>query len=453
MRIVILGAGAVGSHLAKMLRTEGNEITVIDNDSTRLSNLDSTTDVRTIQGNPSSTAFLKDAGVARADLFIAVYPSTMQETNIVCALLAKKLGAAKVLARVNDEEYLSEENRRLFSEMGIDLMFYPERFAADEIFAQLKRSSSSETMDFANGKLQISVFKLDEDSPLLDLTLGEFVSQLSAAQLEQFRIIALSRGNTTIIPNQNTVFQFNDLVFTFSGKEAVDLLVKYFGQSTLQVNKVMIMGGNAIAEMLAEDLNAKGIQVKMIEKKHEKCIYLWEKLNDDIEIVNGDGRNSDFLFEEGINECDAFVSLTGSDETNVLACVVAKKMGVPRTVAEVENMEYVNLAEEMGVDCVINKKLITAANIFRFTLGGKARFVKYMRGTNAEVIEYTASPGSSITKAPLREIKFPEGAIIGGVIRGDDAFIAVGRTQIMPNDRVAIFALPDSIKSVDKFFK
>lgn len=453
MRIIILGAGAVGSHLAKMLRGEGNDITVIDNDEGRLGGLSQGLDVRVIQGNPSSTKVLKDAGVDKADLFIAVYPSTLQETNIVGSLLAKNLGAAKVLARVNDEEYLSAENRLMFNEMGIELLFYPERIAADEIVAQLKRSSSSETMDFARGKLQISVFKLNEDSPLLDLSLSEFVAQLDAAQLEQFRIIAISRGNNTIIPGPETVFQYNDLVFTFSRQEGVELLVKYFGQSTLQVEKVMIIGGNAIAAMLAAELYSQGIEVKLVEKNHDRCIELWEKLDDNIEIVNGDGRNSDFLFEEGISSCDAFVALTGSDETNVLSCVAAKKLGVPRTVAEVENMEYLHLAEELGVDSVINKKLITAASIFRFTLSGKARFVKYMRGTSAEVIEYTASQGSHITKAPLKDIKFPNGAIVGGVIRADEAFIAVGSTQIQPNDRVAIFALPESVKGIDKLFK
>ena len=453
MKIVIQGAGKVGSHLAKMLRSEGNDITIIDDDESRLGKLTSAVDVRTILGNPSSTAVLTKAGVGKCDLFIAVYPSTQQETNIVGALLAKRLGAAKVLARVNDEEYLSPDNRLMFNELGIELLFYPERIAADEIVAQLKRSSSSETMDFGHGQLQISLFKLDENSPLLDLRLSEFVAKLSKEELDQFRIIAISRGNNTIIPTPDTLFQYDDMVFTFSRQEGLELMVKYFGQSTIQVEKVMIVGGNEVAEMLAADLLAMGISVKLIEIDHDRCLKLTEKLDDDIEIVNGDGRNSDLLFDEGINECDAFVALTGRDETNVLTCVVAKKMGVPRTVAEVENTEYIRLAEEMGVDSVINKKLITADKIYRFTLGGKARFVKYMRSTNAEVIEYTAEAGSAITRKALKDISFPSGAIIGGIIRDDDAFIAVGDTIIQAGDRVAVFALPDSIKAVDKLFR
>ena len=453
MRIVILGAGKVGSHLAKMLRGEGNDITIIDDNEARLSKLGSALDIRTIQGNPSSTKILNKAGVAKCDLFIAVYPSTLQETNIVGALLAKHLGAPKVLARVNDEEYLSEDNLLMFNQLGIELLFYPERIAANEIVAQLKRSTTSETMDFGKGQLQVSLFKLDENSPLLDLKLSEFASKLNKEEAELFRIIAIARGNNTIIPGPDTVFQYDDMVYTFSRKEGVDLMVKYFGQSTVQVQKVMIVGGNEVAGMLASALNSKGIDVKLIEIDHNRCLQLTEDLDDDIEIVNGDGRNSDLLFEEGINECDAFVALTGSDETNVLTCVVAKKMGVPRTVAEVENTEYIRLAEEMGVSSVINKKLITADKIYRFTLGGKARFVKYMRGTNAEVIEYTATPSSSIIKKPLKDISFPNGAIIGGIIREDDAFIAVGDTQIQAGDRVAVFALPDSIRSIDKLVR
>ena len=453
MRIVIQGAGAVGSHLAKMLREEGNDVTIIDDNEVRLSKLTSSLDIRAIQGNPSSTLVLRKAGVDKCDLFIAVYPSTQQETNIVGALLAKRLGAAKVLARVNDEEYLSPDNKLMFNELGIELLFYPERIAADEIVSQLRRTTSSETMEFAHGQLQISLFRLDENSPLLDLKLSEFVQQLSKEEQEQFRIVAISRNNNTIIPGPDNVFQYNDLVYTFSRPEGVDLLIKFFGQRTLKVDKVMIVGGNEIAEMLAAELHSLGIDVKLIEIDRDRALELTEKLNDDIEIVNGDGRNSDLLIEEGINECDAFVALTGSDETNVLTCVVAKKMGVPRTVAEVENTEYVRLAEEMGIDNVVNKKLITAAKLYRFTLGGKARFVKYMRGTNAELIEYTAEAGSPVTRKALRDIKFPHGALVGGVIRDEEVFIAVGDTRIEAGDRVAVFALPHCIQAVDKLFR
>lgn len=453
MNIVIEGAGEVGSHLAKMLRAESNAVTVIDNDAQRLASLSAYTDVETFEGNPSAIETLRAAGVPKADLFIAVYPFATQEVNIVGALLAKQLGAAKVIARINDESYLSPENKLIFKELGIELMFYPEKSAADEIVSFLKHNSTAETMDFARGKLQIAVFKLDEDSPMVDLKLGDFIKMLTPEELLQFRVLAISREEKTIIPKLDTKFHFGDLVFTISKREGVPSLYKCFGKANTAVSSVMILGGNDMSAMLAKTLDNQGVRVKIIEKDKDRCIALTERLPNSVLIVNGDGRDPDVLSDEGISEYDAFVALTGNDEANVLACVVAKKLGIGRTVAEVENIDYMRLAEEMGVDTVINKKLITAGRIFKFTLSGKARFVRYMNGTNAEVMEYTAAPGSQITKGALKDINFPQNAIIAGVIRGSETFIAVGDTVIEPYDRVALFAMPDSIRLIDKFFK
>lgn len=453
MKIVIEGAGEIGSHLAKMLRAEANEVTVLDNDDERLTALRAYADVETFLGNPSSIKALRDAGVAKADLFIAVYPFTTQEVNIVGALLAKQLGAKRVVARINDEDYLAAENRLLFKELGIELMFYPEKSAADEIVNSLKHVASSDSMDFAHGKLQISVFKIDEESPMVDLRLSEFIQTMTPEETTLFRIIAISRDQKTIIPKYDTKFQYGDLVFTVSKREGLASIMKYFGRAEKSVDKVMILGGTPIAEMVARSLAPHISSVKIIEKDKDRCLALTEHLPDSVVIVNGDGRNSDFLFEEGIRDFDAFIALTSNDESNVLSCVVAKKFGVTRTVAEVENIEYIRLAEEMGVDTVINKKLITAGKIFKFTLSGKARFVKYMSGSNAEIIEYTVAPGSAITKKPIKELDFPAGAIIAGVVRGSESFIAVGDTLIEDYDRVAIFALPQTIKAIDKFFR
>ena len=453
MKIVIEGAGEIGSHLAKMLRAEANDVTVIDNDAHRLSALSGYADVETFLGNPSSITALRDAGVARADLFIAVYPFTTQEVNIVGALLAKQLGAKKVIARINDEDYLAAENRLLFKELGIELMFYPEKSAADEIVSSLKHVSSSDTMDFAHGKLQISVFKIDEDSPMVDLRLEEFIQMMTPEETSLFRIIAISREEQTIIPKFDTKFLFGDLLFTVSKREGMKSIIKYFGKADKSVNRVMILGGTPLGEMVARALAPSMEAVKIIEKDKERCVALSERLPDTVMISNGDVSNSDFLYEEGIRDYDVFIALTESDESNVLSCVVAKKFGVPRTVAEVENIEYIRLAEEMGVDTVINKKLVTAGKIFKFTLSGKARFVKYMSGSNAEILEYTVAPGSAVTRKPLKDLNFPANAIIAGVVRGSESFIAVGDTVIEDYDRVAILALPQSIREIDKFFK
>lgn len=453
MKIVIEGAGEVGSHLAKMLREESNEVTVIDDDAARIARLSSYADVETVIGNPSSIQVLKDAGVDKADLYIAVYPFSAQEINIVSAILAKHLGAAKVIARINEEEYLTPDNKLLFKEVGIELMCYPEKNASDEIVYQLKHAMASETMDFARGKLQISVFKVDENSQMLDYKLSEFMAMLKPGEAEIFRIIAINRDGNTIIPGASTKFLFGDLIYAVCRKEGAEKLASYLGKGGLEVHSVMIYGGGAIGAMVATTLSRQGINVKLLEKDKDRCIELTEKLPADVQIVNGDGRNSDFLYEEGISEFDAFLALTPGDETNVLACVVAKKFGVMRTIAEVENIEYIHLAEEMGVDSIINKKLIMANRIFKFTLSGRARFVKYLTDSKAEVIEYTVAPGCAVTKAPIRDLKFPQDAIIAGVIRGNDAIIAVGDTLIEAYDRVAVFALPQSVKEVDRLFK
>ena len=452
MKIVIAGAGEVGSHLAKMLNNETNEITVIDTRQERLDALSATTDVITVEGNPSAIQTLKEAGADYADLFIAVNPSESQDVNIVSAMLAKKLGSKKATARINNEEYLSYENKYIFTEMGIDLMFYPEKIATNEICDLLRRTATTESLEFARGKLQVASFKLEEDSQLVGMNMAEF-SATAANEGLAFRVVAISRKEQTIVPTFDTKFKYHDLVFIISTRDGMDMLMRYVGKHDIMVRNLMILGGSPIGEMLAHQLSKQMDSIKLIEMNKEKCLDLSEKMPSNVIVVNGDGRNSDLLLEESIREYDAFVAVTNNSETNILACVAAKNLGVERTIAEVENLEYIKLAERMGVDAVVNKKLITAGRIFKFTLSNKVRFIKYMSGTNAEVLEYIVAPDTAITKKTLKEMNFPKGAIIGGIIRGNESFIAVGDTQIQAYDRVAVFSLPEVVKDVDRFFK
>ena len=455
MKIIIEGAGQVGSHLAKMLSHEGGDITVIDDNETRLQRLSAVADVVTVLGDPSSITVLRDAGCQKADLFIAVNPTTTQTVNIVSSLLAKRLGSKRVIARIDDEAYLLPENKLMFKDMGIDMLFYPEKIASDEIIDMLKHTASTDSMDFARGKLQLVVFRLDDDSPVLDMKVAEFTAAMTAASSQaQLRIIAIARKGETVIPKFDTRFTYNDHLYILAKREGIPAILKFLGKDDIEVDKVMILGGSEIGEMVAAQLARQQLDaVKVIDIDKDRCRELTEKLPSEVMVANGDARNSDFLVEEGIREYDALVSVTGNDEANILACVVAKKFGVSRTIAQVENLEYVRLAEDMGVDVVINKKLITAGRIFKFTLSDKVRFVRYMSGTDAEVLEYTAAPDSKVTKGLLKDIGFPRNAIIGGVIRGSESFIAVGDTRIEPYDRVAVFALPDTVKEVDRFFK
>ena len=448
MKIIIAGAGDVGTHLAKMLSTNSNNITVIDEKKERLMTLSEYADIITVEGQPSSIAVLKEAGAEDADLFIAVSPNDSQEVNIVSAILAKQMGAKKVTSRVDNEEYLSYENKLLFTQMGIDLLFYPEKSAAFEISELLKKSGTTEFMEFTRGKLQMVVFRLDDGAPLIDKKVEDM---LTGESYTPYKTVAIARNDVTIIPDKETRFMEKDLVFVICTKEGVNQAMKFSGKMDIEIRKLMIMGGGRIGQMLAARMENSVELIKIIEKKRERCEYLAEVLSKSL-IVNGDCTNTDLLLEEDVKDFDAFVSVTGSSEANILSCVIAKRMGVPKTIAEVENIEYIKLAEEMGVDAVINKKLITASRIFRFTLSNKVRSIKCLNGSDAEVLEFIVNPDSLITKGAIKDLKFPKEAIIGGIIRGNESFIANPYNIIKPYDRVVVFALPQVLSKVNKFF-
>ena len=290
MRIVIAGAGEVGSHLAKMLSNESNDITVIDSDQGRLDSLSAIADIVTVNGNSSEIGVLREAGVPEADLFIAVNPSESQDVNIVSAILAKKLGSRKVTARVNTEEYLSFENKNIFTEMGIDLLFYPEKIAANEIVDLLRHNASTDSMDFARGRVQMSVFKVEDDSPLLDMNVLDLSRHATSEDL-QFRVVAISRNNSTIIPKVDTKFKYHDLVYIISKREGTQMLMKLIGMVNLEVNKVMILGGSHTAEMVARQIIGKVNVIKIIDNNKSRCLELSETLGDKVAVINADGRN------------------------------------------------------------------------------------------------------------------------------------------------------------------
>ncbi len=448
MKIVIAGAGEVGSHLAKMLSNEYNDLTIMDSDESRLNKLAEMADVVIVQGKPTSIATLEQAGVRNADLFIAVSPAQEQDVNLISALLAKKMGAKKVTARINNDEYMQYENKLLFTELGIDLLFYPEKIASYEIIDLLKQTGTTEFMEFARGILQMVVFRLDDGAPLIKKCFSDLVSTSGEPQ---YKAVAIARNGTTIIPTPDTKFIQNDLVFVICTRSGVKEAMSFSGKNEIDIKRLMIVGGGRIGEMLARKMQSSVEQIKIVEYKKERCEYLADTLDKAL-IINGDGRNSDLLLEEGVKDMDAFVAVTSSSETNILSCVAAKRMGVPKTIAEVENIEYIKLAEGMGVDAVINKKLITAGRIFRFTLSNKVRSIKCLNGSDAEVLEFIVNPSSIITKGAIKDLHFPQEAIIGGIIRGNDSFIATEDFIIKPYDRVVVFALPQVLSKVNKFF-
>ena len=447
MRIIVAGAGEIGSHLAKMLSMEYHEITVISPDEESLERISGESDIITVEGISSSIETLQKARIANADLFIAVNPDSEQDINIVSSILAKKLGAKKVTARINNEEYQKNENRILFTDLGIDSLFYPEKIAATEIVNLLKQNTASEFMNYSHGKLQLIVYKLEECSPMVDRT----VAELRERTQNLFRSVAISRDNKTIIPKSATRFKVGDVVYLVSKKEGMEQALSLSGKSKVSVRNLMILGGGRIGEMVAKAMEKQVENIKLIDIDPEKCAHLSEVLDKTL-VINGDGRNSDLLMEEGLKDMEAFIAVTSSSETNILSCVVAKRMGISKVIAEVENFEYIKLAEEMGVDSVINKKLITAGKIFRFTLSNKVRSIKVLNGTDAVVLEFIVNTNSKITTGKLKDLHFPEEAIIGGFVRGNESFIADSESTIRPYDQVVVFANPEAVDKVDKFF-
>lgn len=445
MNIIVAGAGEVGVHLAKMLSNEYHDIVIIDSNDDLLRLLDSNADVTTVNGSATNISTLMEAGIKKADLFIAV--THYEETNIIAAVLGKRLGAKKVIARIDNYEYLEPNNKEIFLNLGIDYLFYPEKIAAREIIGLLGQTSSTEYVDFSNGKLSLIVFKLEEGAPVVDKTLLQATHDNEKLE---YRAVAISREGETIIPLGNDQFQSGDLVYVISNQSGIKEMQKYSGKTNIDVHNLMILGGSRIGVRVAKELENHA-NIKLVEVDKDKSIRLAEILQNTL-VINGDGRNTDLLLEEGLRNMDAFVAVTGNSETNILSCMLAKRMGVKKTIAEIENLDYIKLAESVGIDTVINKKLITASRIFRFTMSTDVQAIKCLTGSEAEVLEFIVKPGAAVTKGPVKHINFPKDAIIGGVVRGDVAFIAKGITEIKAYDRVVVFALPSAINKIGKYF-
>ena len=445
MKIIVAGAGEVGTHLAKMLSSEFHDITVIDPDAESLKNIDSNLDLLTITGSATSFEILKEAKVKKAALFIAVTHS--EETNITAAIMAKTLGAKKTIARVDNYEYIEPENISHFIRLGIDYLIYPERIAAREVVNLLGQGEIFESVDFSGGKLSLYVLKLDEKAPVINQTLIDVIK--NNKQIE-FRAVAIARNGKTIIPRGNDYFQLNDLVYVVTNKSGIRDVLKYSGKKKIEIKNIMILGGSRIGKRVAKSLENR-FNIKLIEIDKNKSARLADHLSNSL-VINGDGTNIDLLNQEGLSNMDTFIAVTGNSETNILSCLLAKKMGVKKTIAEIENIDYIDLGESMGIDTIINKKLVTASRIFKFTMSAEVETMKCLTGSDADVLEFVAREDSKITKESLRNIDFPKDAIVGGIIRGNKSFIATGDTIIEADDRVVVFALPSAVKKLDNLF-
>lgn len=445
MKIIIAGAGDVGCHLARMLSGDNHEITVIESDRKLLEDVAAVADLLTVEGDCTSFATLRKAIVRKADLFIAV--NHEEERNIISAILAKQMGAKKSIARIDHNEYLEPNNKEVFINLGIDYLFYPEKIAARQVIKLLGHTATTEYVDFSNGKLSLVVFRLDPASELVGHTLLSFTEK---QQPLSYRTVAITRDGRTIIPHGNDTYMEGDMVYIITKEDSVKEVMAFSGQSNIDINNLMILGGSQIGQRIALELQDK-VNIKLVEYVADKAYKLAETLDSTL-IINEDGRNIEAMMEEGLSNMDAFVAVTGRSETNILAAMLAKRMGVKKVIAEVENLNYIKLAESIGIDTIINKKLITASNIFRFTLSTDVQAIKCLTGSEAEVLEFIVKPNSPATKAKVKDLGFPTEAIIGGIVRGDKVFIALGNTEIQAYDRVVVFAMPNTITKIGKYF-
>ena len=445
MKIVIAGAGDMGTHLSKMLSGNGHDLTVVDVDPKALVEVGNLVDVVTVEGDTTQFSVLRRAGVRKCDLFIAV--RSVENDNILSAVMAKQLGAKKAIARIDSKEYLEPNSKEIFIDMGIDYLFYPEQIAAHEVINLLGHTSSTEYVDFAGGKLSMVAFRLELTSPLL----GRSVIDADNEDEDlEYRVVAIVRGSKTIIPTADDRFEEEDMVYAISRNSATHRVVELSGRREVEIRNMMILGGSRIGVRIANELQ-NDINIKLVDYNADKAFHLAERLDKTL-IINEDGRDTEAMMEEDLAGMDAFVAVTGRSETNILAAMLAKRMGVKKVIAEVENINYISLAESIGVDTIINKKLVTASNIFRFTMTSEVQAIKCLTGSQAEVMEFIVKPNSPATKHKIRDLGLLDDSIIGGVVRGDRVFIAVDDTQINAYDRVVVFAMPEAVMRVAEFF-
>ena len=445
MDIVIAGDGEVGLHLAEALVRDNHNITIVDPHEELLKMVESHSDVMTITGDSTSTSVLRRANVSRTDLVISVLHD--ERVNLLTAIIAKKLGAKKVIARVNTMENLSPEVWRMYQDLGIDGLLSPEDIAAQEIISLLKQNASLETYDFSGGKLQLFMVKLESEAEIIGKSVEEVSEQY---QHIDFRIAAIHRRQSTFIPHEDTVFQLADMVYVVTKPHAIKDIIKLSGKKQINVHNVMIVGGGRVGRITAKRLE-NDLNIKILENNKERCTDLTNILSKAL-VVNADARNLDILEEEGIANIDAFIAVTENTETNILTCLQAKAFGVKKTIALVENIDYIDISQNIGIDSIINKKLIAASYMVRYTLGAKVSSMKCLSGIDADIVEFEVRQGSAVTRKMIGKLPMPADAIICGIVRDGESYIATDEFEIETDDRVVVLALPNAIPAVERLF-
>lgn len=445
MKIIIAGAYAIGTYLAKLLSRNHYDITLMDTNEENLERLGRDYDLLTFEASCTSIKALREAGADTADLFIAVTPD--ESANLCACTMAKALGAKKTVAKVDNPEYIAPENQEFFNQMGVSSIIYPEILAARDIIKGLKMSWVRQRWDVHGGALVMLGIKLRESCTILNQPLRNI-----SGPDDPYHVVAIKRGNETIIPGGNDELKVYDLVYFMTMRNYIPYIRKIVGKENYtDVKNVMIMGGGKTAvrvvQIMPEYMNAK-----ILEKDFNRCEVLNELFDEDTLVINGDGRDLSLLTEEGIRNTQAFVALTGNAETNILACLTAKRMGVRKTVAMVENMDYVSMAESLDIGTITNKKVIAASHIYQMLLDANVHNVRFLMTANADVAEFVPQEGSKVTKKPVKDLGLPSGMTIGGIVRNGEGMLVSGNTQIQEGDSVVVFCHNIDMKKLEKLF-
>jgi trk system potassium uptake protein TrkA len=447
MRIIVLGAGEVGFDVAQMLSRENHDVVVIDEVAGPLENVRSRLDVLTIQGNGTTVSVLKQAGVDICDMIIAV--TSVDEVNVIACMVASRMGAGITIARVRSGELSHDEAVLKPEDLGIDHIIHPEESTADEIVRLIRRTSATDILSLADNDLQLVGIRLGDSSPTLYRSLEELAAE---APRLAFRVMGINRGLRTIIPRGKERLYLNDQVFALVRPGDFADLASLFGKSDAKLQNVMILGGSAVGERVAAALSAdKQVRVKLIEPDRANAERLAGELNH-VLVIHGEESDIDLLAIEGITDMDAFVGVKDDEASNLVTCLIAKHLGVPKAIAMLSTAAYLPISQRIGIDAAVNKKRAIASEVLRFLRGKHVLSHATVPGLDAEILELQAVESSPIAGKPLKEMTVPDGVLIGAVMRPNGTEVARGDTVITAGDRVIVFGLPGTIDKVLKLF-
>ena len=448
MKILIAGAGEVGFELARVLSEEQHDVTVMDERQKCIHRVTENLDVLAIEGNATSPKSLVEAGARQTDLMVAV--TSVDEVNIIASTMAKRLGVKSVIARVRNQELSQKDAPITPSELGIDVLIHPEESAANEIHQLVKRASATDVVSLADGKLQLVGVRVESGSDVADQTLEELASNYETLP---FRVVAISRRGSTIIPRGNNQLKALDHVFIITRTDHVKKLTEATGHKEVTLRRIMIAGGSDVGRILAKKLasDEQKWDIKLVEPDQEAAEQI-ARSNHNILVLNGNPTDPNLLVVEGVQEMDAFISVTDDEESNIISCLMAKHLEVRKTVALVSKAQYVPLSQTIGIDAIVNVKAAASDEIHRQIRQGLMLTVKALHGINAEILEVVAGKNSAMLNKPIRDLDIPDGIVIGGILRNGSVEIATGNSVIEEEDRVIVLALPKAIKKVENLF-